>query len=329
METDDLTTDDSTTDDVTGVGTGPRTTSTDAIDRSGPDEGSASVSAGADESQPDGTNIGLPTLATLSPSRASDFKTCPQLFKFKAIDRIPTAPTPHQARGTAAHLALERLFGEPALVRTPERLYDLFREAWAELKVTEYPGLFSSVEEERAWGIETLHLLADYFRMEDPGSFEPEELEMDLTVEVGDMTIRGILDRMEHVTETGPDGHRRRVLVITDYKTGKAPPEQYAQKAFFALKIYALLIRITRGEAPDRVRLLYLNGPTEYTMEITDRQLDAMQRQLEALWGAIEEAMATDTWPARTSALCDWCDFKADLCPAWNTILPNEAPAVG
>ena len=27
-------------------------------------------------------------LETLSPSRASDFKTCPQLFKFRAVDRL-------------------------------------------------------------------------------------------------------------------------------------------------------------------------------------------------------------------------------------------------
>ena len=52
--------------------------------------------------------VAEPTLSTLSPSRASDFKTCPQLYKFKAIDKIETEPTVHQARGTTAHLALER-----------------------------------------------------------------------------------------------------------------------------------------------------------------------------------------------------------------------------
>ena len=264
------------------------------------------------------TALAEPTLVTLSPSRASDFKTCPQLYKFKAIDKIETEPTVHQAKGTTAHLALERLFMLPAADRTPERLYDLFREAWSELKVSEYPDLFSDRDEERTWGIEGLQLLAAYFSMEDPTAFEPLELEMDLTVDVGHMTIRGILDRMERITERSPDGSDHEVLVITDYKTGKAPPERYATKAFFALKIYALLIRQTRGITPDRVRLLYLNGPTEYTMDINDRQLDAMHRQLEALWSAIEKAIDTDVWPARTSPLCDWCDFKDDLCPAWN-----------
>ena len=264
------------------------------------------------------TAVETPVLLTLSPSRASDFKTCPQMYKFKSIDKIPTAPTKFQARGTTAHLALERLFRLPSSQRTPEHLYDLFRTAWAELKPKEYPDLFETVDEEREWGVETLQLLATYFTVEDPTSFEPLELEMDLTVPVQAMTIRGILDRMEEVTETDEGGNDRSILVITDYKTGKAPPERYAQKAFFALKIYALLIRITRGVTPDRLRLLYLNGPTSYTMDINDQQLDAMEKQLEALWAAIEKAITTDTWPAKTSVLCDWCDFKAELCPAWN-----------
>ena len=266
------------------------------------------------------TTVEVPLLKTLSPSRASDFKTCPQMYKFKSIDKIPTIPTKFQARGTTAHLALERLFKLPAAQRTPERLYDLFRTSWADVKPTDYPDLFETVDEEREWGIETLGLLATYFTVEDPTSFEPLELEMDLTVPVNSMTIRGILDRMEEVTETAQDGHERSILVITDYKTGKAPPERYAQKAFFALKIYALLIRITKGVTPDRLRLLYLNGPTAYTMDVNDQQLDAMEKQLEALWGAIEKAIVTNNWPAKTSVLCDWCDFKADLCPAWNEV---------
>ena len=48
-----------------------------------------------------------PRLKTLSPSRAGDFKTCPQLFKFRAVDRLPEPTSIYQARGTTAHLALK------------------------------------------------------------------------------------------------------------------------------------------------------------------------------------------------------------------------------
>jgi putative RecB family exonuclease len=248
-------------------------------------------------------------LETLSPSRAGDFKLCPKLFKYKAIDKIEVPPTVHQARGTTAHLALQRLFDHPAADRTPENLFDLFRQAWMELRDVDYPDMFDSQEEERAWGVDSLAILANYFGAEDPASIEPAARELDMLQELGDMTIRGILDRMDEST----DG-----LVVTDYKTGKAPPEQYAIPAFFALKIYALLIRQRTGRTPVRLRLLYLNGPTVYEIPVNDRQLDAMERQLQALWSAINRALETGNFPARTSRLCGWCSYQ-DICPAVQT----------
>jgi putative RecB family exonuclease len=255
-------------------------------------------------------------LQTLSPSRAGDFKTCPQLFKFRAVDRLPEPPTVYQARGTTAHLALQRLFDRPAAERTPAALYDLFRAAWQELRTTEYEGLFDSVEEERAWGVESLELLANYFSVEDPSTIEPIDRELDLREELDGMTIRGILDRMEEI-----DGR----LIITDYKTGKAPPEQYALPAFFALKIYALLIRHRTGRTPDAVRLVYLNGPTVYEIPVSGDQLDAMYRQVRALWTAIEKALEEERFPPRPGRLCDWCSFK-DICPAFADE-PEEPPS--
>jgi putative RecB family exonuclease len=246
-------------------------------------------------------------LETLSPSRASDFKVCPQLFKFKAIDKIEVPPTVYQARGTTAHLALQWLFDLEASHRTPETLYELFRKAWAELRTEEYPNLFEDTEQERAWGIESLEVLANYFRIEDPTQLEPVDRELDMTEDLGEITIRGILDRMEEET----DG-----LVITDYKTGKAPPERYSIPAFFALKIYALLIRNRTGRTPVRLKLMYLNGPTVYQIPVNDAQLDATKRQLEALWSAINRAIVRNEFPTRPGRLCDWCQYR-DRCPAF------------
>ena len=251
------------------------------------------------------------SLERLSPSRASDFKICPQLFKFRSIDRLPEPVTTYQARGTTAHMALQRLFDLDANERTPETLYDLFRQAWTEVRADEeYSGLFESVDEEREWGVESLTLLANYFSVEDPAEVEPMDRELDMTEDLDGIVIRGILDRIDR----GADGR----LVITDYKTGKAPPERYAVPAFFALKIYGLLVRRRTGETPRELRLMYLNGPTMYRLEVDDQQLDAMDRQLRALWTAIERAMSEERFPPRPGRLCDWCSFQA-ICPAFES----------
>jgi len=250
-----------------------------------------------------------PRLETLSPSRAGDFKRCPQLFKFRSIDRLPEPTTIYQARGTTAHLALERFYDLTPEERSPDQLFDLFREAWTEVRGTEeFKDLFETAEDERAWGLESLELLANYFAVEDPRAIDPVERELDMLEDLEGITIRGILDRIDREE----DGR----LVITDYKSGKAPPEQYSLPAFFALKIYALLIRQIMNETPKELRLLYLNGPTLYRLEIDDRQLDAMDSQLRALWAAIERAMSTGKFPTRPGKLCSWCSFQ-DICPAF------------
>jgi putative RecB family exonuclease len=77
---------------------------------------------------------------SLSPSRAADFKTCPLLFRFRTIDKLPEKPTPDQVRGTLVHAVLESLFDLPAAERTPAAAAALVAPSWERL-VTQEPAL--------------------------------------------------------------------------------------------------------------------------------------------------------------------------------------------
>src|SRR5512138_2311581 len=66
----------------------------------------------------------------LSPSRASDFKQCPLLYRFRAVDRLPEVPTTVQVRGIVVHAVLEELLGLPAAERVPQRAHALLAQAW-------------------------------------------------------------------------------------------------------------------------------------------------------------------------------------------------------
>ncbi|MDT4945903.1 MAG: putative RecB family exonuclease, partial [Pseudonocardiales bacterium] len=69
-------------------------------------------------------------LGSLSPSRAADFKTCPLLYRFRTIDRLPQTPSKAAARGTVVHAVLEEIFELPAAQRTLEAARALVPGAW-------------------------------------------------------------------------------------------------------------------------------------------------------------------------------------------------------
>lgn len=280
-------------------------------ERAAPPSADRDAPASMEESEP---------LANLSPSRASDFKTCPQLFKFRHVDKLPSIPTPAQARGTAVHLALERLFLLPADERHPERLLELFDVAWEEtLEEDEYRQLFANDPESREKFHRSSREVAErYFRIEDPRDLEPleRELHVSLVIDEGDsrrdggrqLEIRGVIDRLDPAPGGG--------FVITDYKTGRAPPLRFADSSFFALKVYALMIQENHHRTPDLVRLLYLGNSEVHTLPVSRTQLRGVKRQLQALWWAIDRAIRTGTFPTRKTRLCDWCSYQP-ICPAW------------
>lgn len=245
----------------------------------------------------------------LSPSRAGDFKICPQRFKFRVVDQIPEPPSIYTARGTIVHSALEDLFDLPAADRTLKSALALYARHRA-LSEEELTGIFVDAESEADWDSACRRVIANYFSLEDPRRLEPVGREVRLEANLPGRLVKvvGILDRIDR----RPDG----TFVVSDYKTGSPPALQYANKNFFGLVIYAWLFRETFGVTPSRLRLLFLDAPLVYRLDPDERKVDAMVRQLAALWSSVERAHERDDWRPRTSALCDYCSFR-EICPAW------------
>ncbi|MGN9778836.1 RecB family exonuclease [Micromonospora sp. H33] len=256
--------------------------------------------------------------ASLSPSRAADFKTCPLLYRFRSIDRLPERPSVEQARGTLVHAVLERLFDLPAAGRTPAAAGDLVAPQWERL-VTEQPelaGLFADGDEAARSGFlrSAAALLEGYFAVEDPRRLEPAERESLISAVVDEeLLIRGYLDRLD----VAPDG----ALRVVDYKTGGAPREAFEARALFQLKFYALVLWRTRGVVPRVLRLLYLRDGEVCDYAPDADELVRFERTVVALWRAIEAATAAQDFRPRPSRLCDWCSHQA-LCPSFGGTPP-------
>src|SRR6516225_8632297 len=254
----------------------------------------------------------------LSPSRASDFKQCPLLYRFRAIDRLPEPTSQAQLRGSLVHAALESLYALPAAECLPHAAISLLEPAWNRVLEDE-PELAAGLSTEQRAALlgEAQALLSGYYRLEDPTRFDPQGCEQRVEVELSDGTLlRGFIDRID-VAATGE-------LRVVDYKTGKAPPEARTLaefKAMFQMKFYAVALLRSRGVLAARLRLVYLaDGQIlDYTPDLDE--LLRFEKTLMAIWRAIQSAGATGDFRPSPSRLCDWCAHQS-RCPAFGGTPP-------
>ena len=260
---------------------------------------------------------GVDVLGSLSPSRAGDFMSCPLLYRFRTVDRLPEPFSPAAVRGTVVHKVLEDLFDLPATQRTATQAATMLQPAW-EAILAEEPEIAQMFGEEGpeigAWLSSCTESLDRYFALEDPTRLEPAERELYVeTLLDSKLLLRGFIDRVD----VAPTGEIR----VVDYKTGKAPGPMFEAKALFQMKFYALVLWRTRGVVPAMLQLVYLGSGELLRYSPDERDLLATERKVEAIWQAISRAQASGDWRPRRSALCDWCAHQA-LCPEFGGTPP-------
>lgn len=254
----------------------------------------------------------------LSPSRATDFKQCPLLYRFRAIDRLPEATSAAQLRGSVVHAALEQLYGLPAGLRSPDTARSLVQRAWDQMVAAE-PELAGELDLGQPTQLleDARALVSGYYRLEDPTRFDPQCCEQRVEVELADGTLlRGYIDRID-VAATGE-------LRVVDYKTGKAPPAARALaefKAMFQMKFYAVALFRSRGVPPTRLRLIYLADGQLLDYSPDRDELLRFEKTLMAIWRAIQSAGETGDFRPNPSRLCDWCPHQ-QRCPAFGGTPP-------
>ncbi len=253
----------------------------------------------------------LPT--SLSPSKVSSFTDCALSFRFSAIDKIPQPPTVATVKGTLVHSALERLLALDPADRTIDAAVACLADASAELDTDpEWAELALNSDEQVTFFRDADVLVHKYFDIEDPTAIEPIGLELhvehQLPVKSGSsVTLRGIIDRLER------DANGQ--LVVSDYKTGKAPAEGYQQSRLTGVHIYAYLCEQIYGERPSKVQLIYLGGtPTIVETTPTEQSTRQIERKVTSIWSAIETACERDDFRPKKSKLCSWCSYQ-QWCP--------------
>lgn len=254
--------------------------------------------------------MSLPLPTSLTPSKVSAFTDCALAFRFAAIDRLPEPPSPWTAKGTLVHRALERLFSEEAPEgRTPAAASALLHASVDEvLDSEEYAPLELRADERLALVTDAEVLVGNLFALEDPGRVEVVDTELRLEVTVGNLTLRGIIDRLER--------DRNGDYIVTDYKTGKAPATAFEQKRLGGVHFYAFLCEQALGRRPAKVQLLHLREPLAIIATPSEQSIRGLQTRTRAIWTAVERACEREDFRPKPSRLCDYCAFKA-YCPAF------------
>ncbi|MBA3652736.1 MAG: PD-(D/E)XK nuclease family protein [Actinobacteria bacterium] len=268
--------------------------------------------------------MSFPLPSSLSPSKVSSFKDCALAFRFSAIDKLPEPTSPAMVRGTLVHRALELLFwDEAAGHRTPAVAAEKLDQAWAEMQVDpEFVELALPVDDQTKFRDDASTLLDNYFAIEDPNAVNAIGTELYLEVDLGGVKLRGIIDRLDLTA----DGE----LIVTDYKTGKAPRAAYENGRLGGVQFYAFLCEQVLGRRPKHIQLLHLAEPVAIISTPTEQSIRGLEQRATAVWRAIERACEREDFRPKPSGLCDYCSFKA-YCPAFGgdpSLVVRDAAAV-
>lgn len=265
--------------------------------------------------------MSYPVPNSLSPSRVESFTSCPLAFRFASIERLAEPPSIHATRGSFVHRVLEHLFTASPAERTEATAAAAHATTIAEYAIDPEMTLLHLDEAATAkFHDEAWQLTLAYFRMEDPTNVRDIGLELRLEAQVGDLWLRGIIDRLDLDDDGG--------LVVNDYKTGRAPSPHHEQARMGGIHFYSFLCESVLGRRPASIRLLYLKTGETITAVPSEQSVKFITTRTAAVWKAVERACMTGDFRPRQGPLCNSCAFQP-WCPAFGgdpTRAATEAP---
>jgi putative RecB family exonuclease len=252
-----------------------------------------------------------------SHSRLESFQQCPRKYKFRYLDRLKSDTEGIEAfMGKRVHEALEQLYKELKFTKqmSVEDVLSYYEREWerhwhAHVQVVRTalnPGHYFELGK---------RCIRDYYKRYEPFTQGrtlglEERIEMKLTDGSRDYSIQGYIDRLSWDPDT-------ETYEIHDYKTGSSVPTQADADQDRQLALYQIGL-LQRWPDAKRVKLVwhYLAADKELTSERTTEDLASLEAEVIGAIHRVEAEMARNVWEPRTSALCDWCEYKS-ICPAW------------
>lgn len=241
----------------------------------------------------------------LSPSSANLYQQCPRKWRHRYVDRLPDPPGEPALVGTFAHLVLEHLLQLPEGERSQDAAKKLARVHWPEMEQErDYQALNLSDDQSKAFRWKAWEAIAGLWALENPDETEVHATEHEVQVDIAGVPFRGIIDRVDVVEKS---------LVISDYKSGKAPSDRFRHRPLKQVLLYAAAVEASFGQRPLGARLLYL-GQRTLGVRVTPQNLEQVTTELNTTWSSLTSDCESNDFDTSTGPLCAWCPFLSE-CP--------------
>jgi DNA helicase-2/ATP-dependent DNA helicase PcrA len=237
-------------------------------------------------------------ISSLSASAIDIYERCPMRFKLERDWNIPREVSAALHYGSAMHRALLAYYEAVRHGReiNDEAVIDVFLSTLADAGIEErYQHDLYELQ-----GVEQLRTFLHAVRR----APQPEiaETEASFTIQVGQATIRGRIDRMDRLE----DG----TMAIVDYKTGKARSQKDADESL-QLSIYALAAQEKWATVASRIAFHNLEDNSRIETLRDQYALNAARLKVEKVAADI----VAGKFPAKPGFQCGSCPYR-NLCPA-------------
>ncbi len=241
----------------------------------------------------------IPGHPVLSASAIETYDQCPLKYRLAYIDNIPeTGEKPQLVFGNIIHQVLEH-FHKDGLT-TEADLLNLLERFWQ-------PEGFDYESREISFKEQGIELLKRYHAHIQNSPPEVLHTEFNFSFELPSCQIKGKIDRIDRVA----DG-----LKVVDYKTGRSQekPAESLQLAVYCMYLAEQTEKEPQG-LPAQASLFYLRDEKqpEHSHSFTTGELDTFKQKIDEVVYGIKSR----EFEACKGRHCDYCDFKALLCPAW------------
>ncbi|NYZ75540.1 PD-(D/E)XK nuclease family protein [Candidatus Micrarchaeota archaeon] len=252
----------------------------------------------------------------------STFENCPLKYKYHYLDKLSPEEELEGIEaflGSRFHETMEWLYRAKKLskIRSFEETLDYFTKIWKE-NWHEGVQIVKKDFDARDYFNHGRKMVENYydrvFVNDDSTTIALEKL---VLFDLGEgVKVRGFIDRLSQAK----DG----VYEVRDYKTSGYLPTQKEADEDRQLAFYQIAVQNDYKDAK-KVKLVWHYVAFDKDVQSTRKRAELRQLKAAtlALVKKISKAEEKSVFPAKKSALCDWCGFR-NICPAWKHLIKVE-----